>query len=97
MKLSPVLTEKSLNEVKKGRYTFKVLPGLNKNEIRKGIEHAFGVHVTSIRTILLKELEKKNLKGYKTRIKAVKKAIVVLKKDEKIDLFEESGKGKSKK
>lgn len=97
MKLLPILTEKSLNEVKKGIYTLKVLPGLNKNEIRKEIEKTFGVHVTRIRTILMKELEKKNLKGYKTRIKAVKKAIVVLKKDEKIDLFEESGKGKSKK
>lgn len=95
MKTIPVLTEKSLSLVKQGKYTFWVEVGLNKNEIRKMIEKVYEVHVTGIRTIRYKGGTRKNIRGRKVRFPGRKKAIVVLKKDEKIDAFE-TEKGKKK-
>lgn len=92
MKLTPVLTEKSLADAKKGSYTFLVEAGLRKEEIRKLIERAFAVHVTSIRTLSVKGGSKKNFRGHIQRIKAAKKARVTLAEKEKISLFEEKTK-----
>lgn len=88
MKLTPILTEKSLAEAKKGHYTFWAGFGMDKNQIRKLVEKVFEVHVVAIRTINLKGGEKRNFKGQEQKIKNRKKAIVDLKGDEKIDVFE---------
>jgi large subunit ribosomal protein L23 len=89
MKLTPVLTEKSLGLAGKGQYTFLVDVGASKGEIKKAVEGVFGVSVTKIRTIRTRPISRKNLRGRKVYKKAIKKALVTLKKDEKIDLFEE--------
>jgi large subunit ribosomal protein L23 len=88
MKVTPILTEKSLNVAKIGKYTFVVDCGLNKLEIIKLINSIYGVHVKSVRTLNYKSGEKRNVRGRKVNIKAFKKAIVTLAKDEKIDAFE---------
>ncbi len=93
MKIIPVLTEKSMSQAKEGFYTFFVGAGLTKNQIREAIERAFDVHVTSVHTMNFKKGLKKNSKGETVTLKARKKTIVTLAKDEKIDLFEEK-KGK---
>ena len=95
MKLTPILTEKSLAEAKKGHYTFWVLPSFKKGEIKSEIERVFEVHVTGISTMNYKGGTKRNTKGKMQEIKGAKKAVVSLKGDEKIDLFEEK-KGKKK-
>lgn len=92
MKITPVLTEKSLEEAKEGRYTFWVERGLDKPQIKGEVEKVFGVHVTSVHTINFKGGEKKNLRGQMQSIKGRKKAIVTLAAEEKIDLFEEKSK-----
>jgi len=92
MKLTPILTEKSLTDAKSGSYTFTVDRGLTKPEIKKVIEEAFGVSVTSVRTANLKGGARKTLRGQTQKIKAGKKAWVTLKEKEKIDLFEEKTK-----
>ena len=92
MKLMPVVTEKSLKDAKAGRYTFTVLPGFNKDEIRKAVEEMFKVHVTGVATINSKGGTKRNARGRIQSKAASKKAIVTLAKDEKIDLFEEKKK-----
>jgi len=51
MKLTPVLTEKSLAEAKKGHYSFWVLPTFKKGEIKSEIERVFEVHVTGVSTM----------------------------------------------
>lgn len=86
--IKPILTEKSLNLAKTGRYSFWVGKELIKTQIRKMIESLFGVHVTSIKTINYKGRTKTNLKRMKIKIAARKKAMVTLKEGEKIDLFE---------
>lgn len=88
MKVIPILTEKSLNVAKDGKYTFVVEAGLNKFEITKLINSIYDVHVKTVRTLNYKSGEKRNVRGRKVNIKAFKKAIVTLAKDEKIDAFE---------
>ena len=91
-KLVPVLTEKSLDQAKKGFYTFYVDPSMNKYSIKFLIEKTFEVHVTSVKTMNYKKEIKKNMKGKKQVKKAKKKTMVTLKEKEKIDIFEEKGK-----
>jgi large subunit ribosomal protein L23 len=92
MKLSPVLTEKSLADAKIGHYTFLVNRNLRKADIKKAIEEAFAVHVTGVRTANMKGGTKKNMRGKLQTKKAFKKAWVILAEKEKIDIFEEKTK-----
>jgi large subunit ribosomal protein L23 len=92
MKLIPVLTEKSLNLAREGKYTFWVDWKSNKDEIKNLVDKVFGVHTQKVRTINYKGGVRKNFKGTKIRIPNRKKAMVTLGKDEKIDLFEKKEK-----
>jgi len=92
MKLIPVLTEKSMSEAEKGNYTFFVERNMNKGQIKKAVEEAFGVNVVKVRTMNVVGEEKRTIRGRKKIIKPKKKAMVTLKEKEKIDLFEEAKK-----
>lgn len=92
--LEPIISEKSLNDVSKSRFTFKVGRDANKNQIRKAIEEKFKVNVLKISTISLKGKEKQirtRTKVEKVAKKSFKKAVVTLKEGQKIAIFE-SGK-----
>ena len=88
----PIITEKSLKDAQAGIYTFAVEKTATKPRIQKAIEEMFKVHVTKITTVNRKG--KKRLVG-KRRTPVyegnIKKARVILQKDEKIDLFEVGG------
>ncbi len=88
MKLTPVLTEKSLDQAKDGNYTFLVDTKLNKYQIRKLVSEVFGVNVTRVRTLKVPGEIKKTTKGKNRIILPQKKAIVTLTGKEKINLFE---------
>ncbi len=92
----PVFTEKSTKLAKDKKYTFLVPITLTKTEIKKAISEMFDVTVTSIKTINSKKMTKRNMRGKTVTIPATKKALVTLKKDEKIDLFEEEKKAKKR-
>lgn len=94
--LKPIFTEKSTNDAKNGKYSFYVAPSLNKNQIRVQIEDAFGVHVTSVRTINFKQSTRRTISGKFQTTSAKKKAIVTLAQKETIDLFEDKSKKKGK-
>ena len=55
MKLTPILTEKSLVEAEKGNYTFWVDRRLNKYQIKKLVGEIFEVTVVNVRTINVAE------------------------------------------
>jgi ribosomal protein L23 len=88
MKLEPIVTEKSLELSKKGRYTFRVEVGLNKHQIKKLINEIFDVHVKTVKTMNLRSEIKRTLSGRKRKVMPSKKAIVTLADKEKIDIFE---------
>lgn len=86
----PVISEKSLAEAAKGRYTFIVDRKANKTEIKKAIEKIFSVNVRKVDTSITKGSTSKMKKKGKTQKKfSIKKALVVLTKGQKIDIFEE--------
>jgi large subunit ribosomal protein L23 len=93
MNLKPVLTEKSLEDAKRGKYTFWVSKNLNKYQARKLINEAFGVHVTSIKSINYKSVKKRSSMTRRTQITpSRKKVFVTLSEKEKIDIFGEEKK-----
>ena len=91
--IKPILTEKSMAAAKKGSYTFFVGPAMDKREIKRMVEKIYDVEVGSVRTINLKGGTRKNSRGAKVRVPGRKKAMVNLRGDKKIDVFEEK-KGK---
>jgi len=83
----PVITEKSSKlQEKNNQYTFMVDKDANKIEIAKAIEIKFSVHVESVNTVNYLGASKR-VGRYIGKKNDFKKAIVTLKKDEKIQLF----------
>lgn len=71
--MKPVITEKSTAAVAQNCYTFKVDKKVTKGQIKKTAEEKFKVDVVRVRTINAKQW---------------KKAIVEIKKGQKIENFE---------
>jgi large subunit ribosomal protein L23 len=77
MYLKPVLTEKSLAEAKKGKYTFFVQPHLNKFQVKELINKIFNVHVIEVNSLNLKRQLKRMYTGRKRVIQSKKKVVVL--------------------
>jgi large subunit ribosomal protein L23 len=94
--LRPIVSEKSMREAAKNRYTFAVDKASNKAQIFQAVAAAFSVKPVSIKTITVRG--KSRLAG-KTRqmVKGEdwKKAIVELPTGQKIDLFDVTEGGKN--
>ncbi|MEK7238219.1 MAG: 50S ribosomal protein L23 [Nitrospirota bacterium] len=86
--ISPLLTEKGdkLKE-KDNKVLIKVAKDANKIEIKKAVEEIFKVKVDCVRTINCKG-KKKRLGRFEGKRPDWKKAIVTLKKGEKLDFIE---------
>ena len=85
----PLVSEKSqaLKE-KANQVTFEVAHDANKIEIRAAIQKIFNVRVVSVNTLITRGKERRVGKRV-GRQSNWKKAIVTLKPDQKIDLFEQ--------
>jgi large subunit ribosomal protein L23 len=91
--LGPVISEKSMNEASKGRYTFKVLSQASKTELKKEIEEKFKVNVVSISTMNVKgRTSKAGKRRTEITLSTFKKAIALLKPGQKISIFDIGGK-----
>jgi len=86
--IKPIFTEKSLSEAKKGRFSFWVDRLSNKNSLKAAIAEIFGVDVIDIKTSVTGGESGKNARGRKFTDMKKKKATVMLKKGQKIDIFE---------
>ena len=86
--LKPVITEKSMDGLQAGKYTFKVATDANKTEIKSAVEKLFGVKVAKVNTM--------NCTGRTKRVGRFigkkadwKKAIITLTEDSKtIEFFD---------
>ncbi len=86
--LKPVITEKSMDELQNGKYTFKVAVDSNKSEIKKAVEALFDVKVAKVNTLNCNGKEKR-VGRYVGKTADWKKAIVTLTEDSKaIEFFE---------
>jgi large subunit ribosomal protein L23 len=87
--LRPLINEKSMGLTKLGFFTFEIDKSANKKHVEKVVKEKFKVNVISVKIVNSKSKEKMqpSRKGY-YRTSGMKKAIVQLKKGEKIALFE---------
>ena len=89
--LRPVISEKSMDQTQRGRYTFRVAEDANKLQIKAAIEDLFKVEVLSVNVLNTKPKEKmrgRGQRGQKGWTKPWKKAIVTLAAGQKIEFFE---------
>ena len=86
--IAPVITEKSMDELQNGKYTFKVAKNANKIEIKKAVEALFGVEVAKVNTLNVNG-KAKRVGRFEGRTSDWKKAVVTLTEDSKtIEFFE---------
>lgn len=81
----PLTTEKSTNLNEIGKYVFAVNPSATKNEVKKLIKEIYKVDPIKINIVNLPAKTKRfrNIRGHES---GIRKAIVTLKKGQKIDL-----------
>jgi large subunit ribosomal protein L23 len=84
--IAPVVSEKSYGLLEERQYTFLVPPTANKTEIKIAVEKVFGVKVLDVNTLNRAGKRKRTRFGYGTR-KSVKRAIVTVRKGDRIDVF----------
>lgn len=85
----PIISEKSMKLVKNGLFTFLVDKNAQKVDVLKSVKLLFGVDPIHIKMANFKGVIKwQRSKRGKTKTQGYKKAIVRLKKDQKIDLFQ---------
>lgn len=86
--IKPIITEKSMTDAGNGRFTFLVRRNVSKDMIKKAVEKKFNVHVTGLTTTVTKGKTKRvGMRRMEKGITPEKKAIVTVKKGEKISLF----------
>lgn len=84
----PLFTEKSMQlKETHNKIVFQVNPDANKHEIKKAVEEIFQVKVDNVRTVSTKGKIKRFGRSIGKR-PDTKKAIVTLKKGQKLDLIE---------
>jgi large subunit ribosomal protein L23 len=89
--LRPVISEKSMDETQRGKYTFRVHSDANKLMIKAAVEELFKVTVVDVNVLTTKPHEKSRnrkrgrIQGWTT---PWKKAIVSVAPGDKIEFFE---------
>lgn len=86
--IRPLVTEKSTDfRTKEDKYAFRVDLDANKPEIKKAVEELFKVKVMEVHTMIMHG-KVKRMGRFEGKRPNWKKAIVSLKKGEKIEFFE---------
>ena len=89
----PIISEKSTQQVKDNLYTFLVDRKARKPVIARQVEEQFGVDVISVKTVSIKAglKQQRGRRGFFV-VPGFKKALVQLKKGQKIAIFEAEAK-----
>jgi len=94
--IRPLVTEKSMKDAAKNRYTFAVSKDANKNQIIQIVAETFNVKPVSISTIMVHGKSKMNKNSRQiSKAENWKKAIVTLAAGQKIDIFDVTEGGKN--
>ena len=80
----PYITEKATRLQDQGKYAFRVTKDANKVAIAQAVEQYYGVDVVSVR-VMNRKPKTKRIRGKIGKTRALKKAIVTVKKGQKID------------
>lgn len=86
--IRPIVTERSETlKTENGQYTFQVMRSANKTEVKKAVQQLFSVKVKHVR-VMNYDGKPKRMGVYSGKRSNWKKAIVTLKKGEKIESLE---------
>jgi large subunit ribosomal protein L23 len=86
---APLVSEKSMKATERSCYAFIVDRAASKDQVKQAVETVFGVNVVGVRTMVLKKKQRRLTKSRRViQPSPVKKAIVELKKGEKLDIYE---------
>ena len=86
--LAPVISERSMDDAQKRKYTFKVARDANKTQVRNAVEEIFGVEVAKV-NIMNYDGKVKRMGRYVGKTSSYKKAIVTLtEKSKEIEFFQ---------
>ena len=89
--LRPVISEKSMDETQRGKYTFAVHYDANKLQIKAAVEELFKVTVVDV-NVLTTQAKEKSRNRKRGRIQGWtspwKKAVVTVRAGDKIEFFE---------
>lgn len=89
--IRPVITEKSMDLMADGKYTFIVAPRATKTEIRQAVEQMFDVDVVKVNTLKVRG-KVRRVGRFAGRRPDMKKAVVTLKEGQRIrQLFDDLG------
>lgn len=83
----PLITEKTANLDREGKYVFEVANGVNKIEVKKELEAVYGVTATNVNIIKMKGKKTGAMRRIFGKRKDWKKAVVTLKKGESIEIY----------
>lgn len=83
---SPHITEKATDLTAKNQYVFKVWQRSNKTEIKKAMEDLYGVDVLDVKIIKVGP-KRRRIGGIEGQRKGYKKAIVKIRKGQKIEVL----------
>ena len=89
--IRPVISEKSMDQTQRGKYTFAVHDDANKFQIKAAVEELFRVRVVDVNVLTSKPHEKRrNTRRGRSRgyTSAWRKAVVTLASGDKIEFFE---------
>ncbi len=96
--IKPLITEKSMADVTKGKYSFVVAKDASKAAIKAAVKAQFSVTVVGVATSVQKgKTQRVGTRRVEVGKAAVKKATVTVKKGEKIGLFEPGSEEEEKK
>ncbi len=84
--LRPVITEKAYNLSEAGKYVFYVHPNADKRQVAEAVEDIYSVDVEKVNMIRMRP-QRKFFRMIPGKTKVKKKAVVTLKKGQKLDLF----------
>ena len=83
----PLITEKSTSLLQENKYTFEVDTRANKTEIKQAVQSILKVKVEKVNTMRVKG-KTKRVRNIPGKTPDRKKAIVTLRKGDKIEIFE---------
>lgn len=87
--IRPIITEKSMREAARGRFTFAVEKSAHKKQISFAVRQSFKVTPVKIQTVSVPgATHRAGKRRLATKASDWKKAIVTVKTGEKIDLFD---------
>ncbi len=86
--LKPVISEMSMDDAQKKKYTFKVAKDANKTQVKAAVEQIFGVEVEKVNIMNVNGKVKRMGKNVGTTASSKKAVVTLTQKSKEIEFFQ---------